>query len=88
MAERYEVLIRVISQKGICDNEHKVGDEWIIGRKTPADMCLGAWHTIYPDFISLMTGGSLPWENDPDSSTVSCPDPDSPVVFELRRLLK
>ena len=88
MAERYEVLIRVISQKGTCDNNHKVGDEWIIGQKTPADMCLGAWHTLYPDFISLMTGGSLPWENDPDSSTVPCPDPDNPVIFELRRLRK
>jgi uncharacterized repeat protein (TIGR04076 family) len=33
-----------------------------------------------------MFGGSFPWEKDPDVTTVACPDPDNPVVFELRRL--
>ena len=88
MAERYDVLVRVISQKGTCALGHKVGDEWVIEDKTPEGICPGAFHALYPDFQALMSGGSLPWENDPDASTIVCPDPDNPVVFELRRLRK
>ena len=88
MAERYEVLVRVISQKGTCTLEHKVGDEWVIGKKTPEGMCLSAFDALYPFARVLMFGGSFPWETDPDVTTVACPDAENPVVFELRRLRK
>jgi uncharacterized repeat protein (TIGR04076 family) len=88
MAERYDVVARVISQKGTCDNEHKVGDEWVIGVKTPQGMCTSAFNAVYPSARVLMFGGVIPWETDPDIATVACPDADNPVVFELRRLRK
>ena len=34
-----EVIARVISQKGTCAAGHKVGDEFVIGEKTPPDLC-------------------------------------------------
>ena len=88
MAERYEVLVKVISQKGTCVQEHKVGDEWVIGSETPEGICLAAFNTLYPSARVLMFGGSFPWETDPDVATVACPDAENPVVFELRRLRK
>lgn len=86
MVERYDVVVRVISQKGTCTQEHKVGDKWVIGHKTPEGMCLSAFHTLYPTIRTLMFGGALPWEADPYVTTIACPDARNPVVFELRRL--
>jgi len=86
MAGRYKVKIRVISQKGICRNEHKVGDEWIIEGKTPGGMCPSAWNALHSNVRVMMLGGSFDWTGDPDMCTVACPDPDNPLVFEVRRL--
>ena len=88
MAERYDVAIKVISQKGTCSNEHKVGDEWVIGDKTPEGICLGAFGALHPHVKVLGYGGSFPWTSDPDVATFACPDAKNPVVFELRRLRK
>ena len=88
MADRYEVGVKIISQKGSCAYEHKVGEEWVIGAKTPEGICLSAFNAMYPQIRVLMFGGAFPWEADPDVSTVACPDSKNPVVFELRRLRK
>ena len=87
MADQYEIAIKVISQKGTCAHEHKVGDEWVLS-KTPGGMCPIAFNALFPDARVLMFGGTLPWEPDPDFTTLACPDAKNPVVFELRRLRK
>lgn len=86
MAESYNVSIKVISQKGHCEAGHKVGDEWLVGDKTPEGMCLFAFSSLFPRITPLMYGGAFPWEKDPDRTTAACPDPGNPVVFELRRV--
>jgi uncharacterized repeat protein (TIGR04076 family) len=86
MAESYNVSIKVISQKGSCEAGHKVGDQWLVGEKTPGGMCLFAFSSLFPFITPLMYGGAFPWEKDPDKTTVACPDPDNPVVFEIRRV--
>ncbi|HAS04615.1 MAG TPA: hypothetical protein DCR71_02475 [Dehalococcoidia bacterium] len=48
-------------------------------------MCSWAFYTLFPFAEVLQFGGSLPWEKDPSKTTVACPDPDNPVVFELSR---
>lgn len=88
MVEWSPVSVKVISQKGKCDQEHKVGDEWIVGMKTPAGICLAAYNSIYPYIRVLMFGGAYPWQEDPTTVQVTCTDPKNPVVFELRRLKK
>jgi len=91
MTEKYDVAIKVISQKGTCEAGHKVGDEWIIkgkDNKTPQGICLPALTSLYPFVRPLMFGASFSWSKDPDSAPVACPDADNPVVFELRRLRK
>lgn len=85
MADRYEIVVKVISQKGTCVNEHKVGDRWVITKQTPAGLCMTAYDVMYPNIRVLMYGGSLPWEKDPGKTTMACSDPENPVVFEIKR---
>ena len=86
MADRYDVAVKVVSQIGTCDNEHAVGEEWIVKQKTPEGICLSAFKALLPDLRALMYGGRLPWTDDPDVARVTCPDDKNPVVYELRRL--
>ena len=88
MAEPYDVLVKVISQKGTCAAEHKVGDEWVIGSKSPEGLCLSALHSMFMQARVLRFGGTFPWSEDPDTATMACPDAENPVVFELRRIRK
>jgi len=88
MAKAYDVSVRVVSQQGTCGASHKVGDEWVIGGKTPEGICISAFNALLTDLRVLRFGGSFPWESDSDVSTIACPDAKNPVVFELRRLQK
>ena len=80
-----DVIARVISQKGTCEAGHRTGDEFVIGQKTPTNMCSWAFYTLFPFAQVLQFGGSFPWEDDPNKAVVACPDPANPVVFELSR---
>ncbi len=86
MADMYNVVARVISQKGTCGIGHKVGDEWLISGRTPEGICLSAFNALLPAARTLMFGGSFPWSEDPDVATAACPDAANPVVIELRRV--
>ncbi len=88
MAETYDVIARVISQKGSCVAGHKVGDEFLIGDITPQGMCSWAFYSVFPFISTLQYNGSFPWETDSQKAIVACPDPGNPVVFELRRVKK
>ncbi|MDD4859962.1 MAG: TIGR04076 family protein [Dehalococcoidales bacterium] len=81
-----ELTVKVISQKGTCAAGHKVGDTFTMGgEKTPAGVCPWAFYTLFPFATVLEFGGAFPWEKEPGMTTVACPDPGNPVVFELRR---
>ena len=82
-----DVIAKVISQKGACAAQHKVGDEFVIGQQTPSNLCSWAFYSLFPFAQVLQFGGSFPWEQDRNKTTVACPDPANPVVFELRRTL-
>jgi uncharacterized repeat protein (TIGR04076 family) len=80
-----DVIATVISAKGKCDAGHKVGDKYLISQTTPSGMCSWAFCTLFPFATPLQSGGSFPWEKDPDAAIVACPDAENQVVFELRR---
>ena len=80
-----DVIAEVISQKGTCAAGHKVGDKFIIGQQTVPNLCSWAFYSLFPFAEVLQFGGSFPWESEQNKATVACPDPDNPVVFELRR---
>jgi len=81
-----QVLAKVISQRGVCEADHRVGDEFVIGQKTPTGLCAWAFCALFPCAEVLQFGGAFPWEKDPNKAIVACPDADNPVVFELRRV--
>ncbi len=79
-----DVIAKVVSQKGHCAAGHKVGEEFLIGQKTTPGLCTWAFYALFPFATVLQFGGSFPWEKDLHKTTVVCPDPANPVVFELR----
>ena len=81
----YKVKAKVVSQKGHCEIGHKLGDEYVIDDSVPTGMCSWAFFALFPFVTALKAGGAFPWEKDKDTTTVACPDPTNPVVFELRR---
>ncbi|MFO8102185.1 MAG: TIGR04076 family protein [Dehalococcoidia bacterium] len=83
--EMYDVVAKVISQEGECSAGHRVGDEFLIGQTTPIGMCSWAFCALFPFAVALQAGGSFPWEESEDITTVACPDPQNPLVFELKR---
>ena len=80
----FHVTAKVISRKGPCET-HKVGDEFVVSGKTPPNHCSAAYCSLFPSIRVLQFGGSFPWEKEKDKAIVACPDPENPVVFELRR---
>ncbi len=80
-----EIIARVVSQKGTCAAGHKVGDEFVMARTVSGGVCAWALAVLIPFAAVLQYGGSFPWETDPDKTVVACPDPENPVIFELRR---
>jgi uncharacterized repeat protein (TIGR04076 family) len=79
-----DVIAKVISKKGTCE-VHKVGDRFVMGEKTPPNVCSWAFYSLFPFAQVLQFGGSFPWEKDKNKATVACPDPTNQVMFELRR---
>jgi len=81
-----KIIAKVISQQGTCEVGHKVGDEFNISGTVPPGICPWAFYTLFPFAKTLQFGGSFPWESGPDRARVACPDPDNPVIFEIRRV--
>ncbi len=87
-ASQYEVKIKLVRHDRPCHFGHKIGDEWEFNYSPPADMCLFAYNSIFPFALAMKTGGTFPWQEDPDVLTVACPDPEVHNVFEVKRRLK
>jgi uncharacterized repeat protein (TIGR04076 family) len=91
----YKVVLKIVSVQGKCAAGHKVGEEYDLD----GDFCLGysgtgkalcpsAFYAAFPNWRILRFGGELPWEKDKDLVHTACPDPQNPVVMELRRVRK
>jgi uncharacterized repeat protein (TIGR04076 family) len=82
-----EIRVKEILGKGFCPYGLQPGDCWFVdSEETPARFCSWALISIWP-FVSVMRfGGTLPWEENKDTATACCPDPNNPVIFEIKRL--
>jgi uncharacterized repeat protein (TIGR04076 family) len=89
MSDGYDILARVISQKGTCGRGHKVGDEVLFtGDSVEGRICITALYSMLPKVFAMRYGAYFPWLENQDIYTHACPDPNNPVVFELRRVKK
>lgn len=85
-AARREVRMRIVSIRGKCPNGHRVGEEYVVGRKTPAGICLGSFGACLPYLSALRYGASFPFEKEKGTISVGCPDPENEVVWHLTAL--
>jgi uncharacterized repeat protein (TIGR04076 family) len=73
--------------KKACPQGFKKGDSWLIeDGKTPGGMCAGAYNSLSPAIRLFRLGGEHPWDRDKDVTYISCPDPESILIYEVRRL--
>ena len=86
--QEYDVVIKLIGNRNPCHAGHKVGDEWIFDFRPVQGLCGFAYNSLFPFAVALKTGGTFPWQSNPDVVTVSCPDGEVSNLFEIRRSLK
>ena len=86
MSEDMEVIIEVVNilEAGKCPYGHEIGDKFNYPEER-GKICSTAFHSIYPYALGIKVGASYPWEEDPDSITICCPDYKNPVVFKITR---
>lgn len=48
-------------------------------------ICLGALTSLMPKVYALHNGARFRWAEEDDAVVHACPDPKTPVVFEVRR---
>ena len=82
-----KVIIRVVSQKGVCHLNHKPGDEIIVSESgIEGKICLHALYSILPKAFAVLYGARFPWLKNDENPRHTCPDGNNPVVFELERI--
>jgi len=85
----HKIQIKIIGKEGSgnCPNGHKVGDVFIVNRKSPTPpLCLAALFNLMNPIRIFEGGGSYPHYPDPDSYQILCPDIRQRMLFEVRRL--
>ena len=81
------VIAEVISQKGSCALNHKVGDRVTFTESgVEGKICIHALYSMMPGVFAMMYEADFSWLKDPDKKTHACPDAFNPVVFEIRRI--
>ncbi|MFH0727670.1 MAG: TIGR04076 family protein [Pseudomonadota bacterium] len=88
MDKPYEVVIKLLGGDGPCDIGLLPGTEWVFGERTPEGMCTLAFNAMYPLIVGLQNGATFPWQEDPDVTLASCPNPKVNNVYEIRRITK
>ncbi len=86
MKKTFKVRVKIKSINGECPMKFKVGQTWVIDKKTPGGMCQSAYNALYSALRVFRFGGRHPWDKNSDVTRVACPDPDNQVIFELKRL--
>jgi uncharacterized repeat protein (TIGR04076 family) len=85
---KYKVIATIVEIRGEgkCSYGHKTGDRFEFGPLTPGGLCQYAYDSLRSAVAVLLYGGNFPWLENSDVTTWACPDPDRPVIFELRRV--
>ena len=82
-----KVKVKVVSQKGICHLNHKIGDEIIISEEgIEGKICIHALYSLLPKAFAIMYGAKFPWLKDGENAKHACPDGKNPVIFELQKI--
>jgi uncharacterized repeat protein (TIGR04076 family) len=80
-----KISLKIVSQKGTCVFNHKVGQEFDVSASTPAGLCPSAYNAALPTIFALRVGGQIPWAKEDGSVHIACPDPENPLVIAIKR---
>jgi uncharacterized repeat protein (TIGR04076 family) len=83
--ESPRIGLRIVSQKGRCAFGHEVGQEFDVTGATPEGICPSAFHSAYPAIFALKYGAQLPWEEEPGTAHIACPDAENPLTMKISR---
>jgi len=82
-----KVKIRVVSQKGKCSLNHKIGDEIIVTEEgIKGKICIHALYSMLPKIFAIMYGAKFPWVKKGEKPKHACPDGKNPVIFDLEKI--
>jgi uncharacterized repeat protein (TIGR04076 family) len=56
------------------------------GRSVRGDICYSTLTVLLPKVFAMRSDASFPWAQDKDVVLNACPDGESQVVFEIRRV--
>ncbi len=86
MSEEKKTIIEIVDilEAGHCPYGHEIGDKFEYPEER-GKICAAAFNSIYPYALGINIGASFPWEEDPESVTICCPDYKNPVVFKISR---
>ncbi len=79
-----KVVMRIVSQKGTCQHNHYIGQEFDLSSGTPAGLCPSAYNSAHPTIFAMQFGARFPWANPDGSVHIACPDSENPVVMEIK----
>lgn len=87
----YKVRVTVLEAHPECGAEHHVGDIWeqshVKREGVEGFLCPTAFTSLAPVIYAMRYGGEFPWSEDPDVWVGCCIDVETPVKFEIRRLV-
>jgi uncharacterized repeat protein (TIGR04076 family) len=85
----YDIEVTVKNVKGKCSFGYKAGDKIHFDGKTiKGATCYSALMTILPKVYAMRYGAEFPWAKNKDVIINACPDPENPVLFEIKRTRK
>ena len=84
----FKVIASIKALNGKCPWGHKIGDTFEISCWDTAGLCGMLYHNLFPELMMLQFGGGYPWSDrdEQDSVEITCSDPSTRVVIELRRV--
>lgn len=82
----YKLEATVIEQKGHCVAGHKVGDKFDLNDIKAPPICRPLLNALNAQAMALKYGSNIPWLKDKDITRIVCPDPENPLVVEIKRI--
>ena len=79
------IVLKIVSQKGTCQFNHHVGQEFDLSSGMPKGLCSGAYNSAHPTIYAMYFGAKIPWAKADGSVHIACPDPENPVVMAIKR---
>ncbi|GEA14722.1 MAG: hypothetical protein PWR22_1589 [Moorella sp. (in: firmicutes)] len=81
-----KVIAEIIEVRGgNCSAGHKVGEKFIFTRERAPELCPWALGALLPAAMVLLNNGNFYWAKEGEPTQWGCPDPNTTVVFSLRR---